>query len=117
MVDFQETCADDRVPLRHSLGLLLLCVYCNKPFLCKDCVLAGQLKGLPLPNLQVNLAELLGEARERSKKLEQEIKELQQRLGEVQGDNKVINYYLLLMDTALCGLIYCNSGRLFILSL
>lgn len=74
------------------------------------CAFAGQLRGLTLPNSQVNLAELLGEARERSKKLEQEIKELQQRLGEVQGDNKVINYYLQLMDTALCGLIYWNSG-------
>ncbi|XP_040191112.1 coiled-coil domain-containing protein 149 isoform X3 [Rana temporaria] len=44
----------------------------------------------PEKRKQVNLAELLGEARERSKKLEQEIKELQQRLGEVQGDNKLL---------------------------
>ncbi|XP_018421062.1 PREDICTED: coiled-coil domain-containing protein 149 isoform X2 [Nanorana parkeri] len=44
----------------------------------------------PEKRKQVNLAELLGEARERSKKLEHEIKELQQRLGEVQGDNKLL---------------------------
>ncbi|XP_068134283.1 coiled-coil domain-containing protein 149 isoform X2 [Hyperolius riggenbachi] len=44
----------------------------------------------PEKRRQVNLAELLGESRERSKKLEQDVKELRQRLGEVQGDNKLL---------------------------
>ncbi|KAM4053980.1 coiled-coil domain-containing protein 149 isoform 4-T4 [Anomaloglossus baeobatrachus] len=44
----------------------------------------------PEKRKQANLAQLLGEARERSKKLEVEMKELQQRLGEVQGDNKLL---------------------------
>ncbi|XP_069600756.1 coiled-coil domain-containing protein 149 isoform X1 [Ranitomeya imitator] len=44
----------------------------------------------PEKRKQANLAQLLGEARERSKKLEVEMKELQQRLGEIQGDNKLL---------------------------
>ncbi|KAG9479658.1 hypothetical protein GDO78_011601 [Eleutherodactylus coqui] len=44
----------------------------------------------PEKRKQANLAQLLGEARERNKKLEVEMKELQQRLGEVQGDNKLL---------------------------
>ncbi|XP_069833585.1 coiled-coil domain-containing protein 149 isoform X2 [Dendropsophus ebraccatus] len=44
----------------------------------------------PEKRKQANLAQLLGDARERSKKLEGEMKELQQRLGEVQGDNKLL---------------------------
>ncbi|KAM3938172.1 coiled-coil domain-containing protein 149 isoform 3-T3 [Leptodactylus fuscus] len=44
----------------------------------------------PEKRKQANLAQLLGEAREKSKKLEVEMKELQQRLGEVQGDNKLL---------------------------
>ncbi|KAM9330370.1 LOW QUALITY PROTEIN: coiled-coil domain-containing protein 149 [Gastrophryne carolinensis] len=44
----------------------------------------------PEKRKQVNLAELLGDARERSKKLELEAKELQLRLAEVQGDNKLL---------------------------
>ncbi|XP_075050841.1 coiled-coil domain-containing protein 149 isoform X4 [Mixophyes fleayi] len=44
----------------------------------------------PEKRKQANLAQLLMDARERSKKLELEMKELQQRLGEVQGDNKLL---------------------------
>ncbi|KAL2097462.1 hypothetical protein ACEWY4_006669 [Coilia grayii] len=39
---------------------------------------------------QVNLAQLLRDSRERSGKLADELKELQQRLSEVQGDNKLL---------------------------
>lgn len=39
---------------------------------------------------QVNLAQLLRDSRERSVKLSEEVKELQQRLAEVQGDNKLL---------------------------
>ena len=39
--------------------------------------------------LQANLAQLLRDSQDRNKHLGEEIKELQQRLGEVQGDNKV----------------------------
>lgn len=38
---------------------------------------------------QANLAQLLRESQDRNKHLGEEIKELRQRLGEVQGDNKV----------------------------
>ncbi|KAM8939529.1 coiled-coil domain-containing protein 149 [Pelodytes ibericus] len=44
----------------------------------------------PEKRKQANLAQLLGDSRERSKKLEQEMKDLQQRLVEVQGDNKLL---------------------------
>ncbi|XP_018084461.1 coiled-coil domain-containing protein 149-like isoform X2 [Xenopus laevis] len=44
----------------------------------------------PEKRKQVNLAQLLGDSREKCKKMESEIKELQQRLGEVQGDNKLL---------------------------
>ncbi|KAM4807644.1 coiled-coil domain-containing protein 149 [Rhinophrynus dorsalis] len=44
----------------------------------------------PEKRKQANLAQLLGDSRERSKKLEAEVKELQQRLGEVLGDNKLL---------------------------
>uniref|UniRef100_A0A6I8QA72 Coiled-coil domain-containing 149 n=1 Tax=Xenopus tropicalis TaxID=8364 RepID=A0A6I8QA72_XENTR len=44
----------------------------------------------PEKRKQANLAQLLGDSREKCKKLESEIKELQQRLGEVQGDNKLL---------------------------
>ncbi|XP_063313916.1 coiled-coil domain-containing protein 149 isoform X2 [Pelobates fuscus] len=44
----------------------------------------------PEKRKQANLAQLLGDSRERSKKLELEIKELQQRLVEIQGDNKLL---------------------------
>ncbi|XP_075424589.1 coiled-coil domain-containing protein 149 isoform X2 [Ascaphus truei] len=44
----------------------------------------------PEKRKQANLAQLLGDSRERSKKLELEMKELHQRLGEVQGDNKLL---------------------------
>ncbi|XP_078534511.1 coiled-coil domain-containing protein 149 isoform X2 [Lissotriton helveticus] len=40
--------------------------------------------------LRANLAQLLIETRERNKRLVEEIKELQQRLAEVQGDNKLL---------------------------
>ncbi|KAF6371492.1 coiled-coil domain containing 149 [Rhinolophus ferrumequinum] len=39
---------------------------------------------------QANLAQLLRDSQDRNKHLGEEIKELQQRLGEVQGDNKVM---------------------------
>ncbi len=38
---------------------------------------------------QVNLAQLLRNSREQNKQLSEEMKELKQRLAEVQGDNKV----------------------------
>ncbi len=38
---------------------------------------------------QVNLAQLLRDSKERAKQLAEEVKELTQRLGEAQGDNKV----------------------------
>ncbi|XP_063777931.1 coiled-coil domain-containing protein 149 isoform X2 [Pseudophryne corroboree] len=44
----------------------------------------------PEKRKQANLAQMLVDTRERSKKLELEVKELQQRLGEVQGDNKLL---------------------------
>ncbi|KAM4709729.1 coiled-coil domain-containing protein 149 isoform 2-T2 [Discoglossus pictus] len=44
----------------------------------------------PEKRRQANLAQLLMESREKSKKLEIELKELQQRLAEVQGDNKLL---------------------------
>ncbi|KAF7248058.1 hypothetical protein EYD10_05854 [Varanus komodoensis] len=40
--------------------------------------------------LIANLAQLLSDSRDRNKHLGEEIKELQQRLGEVQGDNKTV---------------------------
>lgn len=39
---------------------------------------------------QANLAQLLRDSQDRNKHLGEEIKELRQRLGEVQGDNKVL---------------------------
>ncbi|XP_043829001.1 coiled-coil domain-containing protein 149 isoform X2 [Dromiciops gliroides] len=39
---------------------------------------------------QANLAQLLSDSRDRNKHLGEEIKELQQRLGEIQGDNKLL---------------------------
>uniref|UniRef100_A0AAY3ZZ67 Uncharacterized protein n=1 Tax=Denticeps clupeoides TaxID=299321 RepID=A0AAY3ZZ67_9TELE len=39
---------------------------------------------------QVNLAQLLRDSKERNVKLSEEVKELNQRLGEVQGDNKLL---------------------------
>ncbi|XP_056882054.1 coiled-coil domain-containing protein 149-A isoform X3 [Takifugu flavidus] len=39
---------------------------------------------------QVNLAQLLGNSKEREKKLTEELKELNQRLTEAQGDNKLL---------------------------
>ena len=44
--------------------------------------------------LQANLAQLLRDSQDRNKHLGEEIKELQQRLAEVQGDNKVPCEYL-----------------------
>ncbi|XP_069058265.1 coiled-coil domain-containing protein 149 isoform X1 [Pleurodeles waltl] len=44
----------------------------------------------PEKRKQANLAQLLIETRERNKHLGEEIKELQQRLAEVQGDNKLL---------------------------
>nr|XP_033804234.1 coiled-coil domain-containing protein 149 isoform X2 [Geotrypetes seraphini] len=44
----------------------------------------------PEKRKQANLAQLLGESRERNKHFGEEIKELQLRLGEVQGDNKLL---------------------------
>lgn len=38
---------------------------------------------------QVNLAQLLRDSRGRVKQLSEEVKELEQRLAEAQGDNKV----------------------------
>lgn len=38
---------------------------------------------------KVNLAQLLRDSREQNKQLGEEVKELNQRLAEVQGDNKV----------------------------
>lgn len=43
----------------------------------------------PLTLPQVNLAQLLRNSKEREKKLTEEVKELNQRLAEAQGDNKV----------------------------
>uniref|UniRef100_A0A8C3YUW3 Coiled-coil domain containing 149 n=1 Tax=Catagonus wagneri TaxID=51154 RepID=A0A8C3YUW3_9CETA len=42
----------------------------------------------PEKRKQANLAQLLRDSQDRNKHLGEEIKELQQRLGEVQGDNK-----------------------------
>lgn len=39
--------------------------------------------------MQVNLAQLLRDSREKSSQLSEEVKELKQRLVEAQGDNKV----------------------------
>ncbi|XP_068005412.1 coiled-coil domain-containing protein 149 isoform X2 [Melanerpes formicivorus] len=44
----------------------------------------------PEKRKQANLAQLLSEAQDRNKHLGEEIRELQQRLGEVQGDNKLL---------------------------
>ncbi|NXA30915.1 CC149 protein, partial [Eudromia elegans] len=44
----------------------------------------------PEKRKQANLAQLLSEAQDRNKRLGEEIRELQQRLGEVQGDNKLL---------------------------
>ncbi|XP_046279523.1 coiled-coil domain-containing protein 149 isoform X1 [Marmota monax] len=44
----------------------------------------------PEKRKQANLAQLLRDSQERNKHLGEEIKELQQRLGEVQGDNKLL---------------------------
>nr|XP_056711560.1 coiled-coil domain-containing protein 149 [Euleptes europaea] len=44
----------------------------------------------PEKRKQANLAQLLSDSRDRNKRLGEEIKELQQRLGEVQGDNKLL---------------------------
>uniref|UniRef100_A0ABM5GHR8 Coiled-coil domain-containing protein 149 isoform X1 n=1 Tax=Pogona vitticeps TaxID=103695 RepID=A0ABM5GHR8_9SAUR len=44
----------------------------------------------PEKRKQANLAQLLNDSRDRNKHLGEEIKELQQRLGEVQGDNKLL---------------------------
>ncbi|XP_029445959.1 coiled-coil domain-containing protein 149 isoform X2 [Rhinatrema bivittatum] len=44
----------------------------------------------PEKRKQANLAQLLGDSRERNKHLGEEIKELQLRLGEVEGDNKLL---------------------------
>ncbi|XP_030047104.1 coiled-coil domain-containing protein 149 isoform X2 [Microcaecilia unicolor] len=44
----------------------------------------------PEKRKQANLAQLLVESREHNKRLGEEIKELQLRLGEVQGDNKLL---------------------------
>ncbi|XP_041259002.1 coiled-coil domain-containing protein 149 isoform X3 [Onychostruthus taczanowskii] len=44
----------------------------------------------PEKRKQANLAQLLSEAQDRNKHLGEEIGELQQRLGEVQGDNKLL---------------------------
>uniref|UniRef100_A0A8I3W614 Coiled-coil domain containing 149 n=1 Tax=Callithrix jacchus TaxID=9483 RepID=A0A8I3W614_CALJA len=44
----------------------------------------------PEKRKQANLAQLLRDSQDRNKHLGEEIKELQQRLGEVQGDNKLL---------------------------
>ncbi|XP_027313110.3 coiled-coil domain-containing protein 149 isoform X3 [Anas platyrhynchos] len=44
----------------------------------------------PEKRKQANLTQLLNEAQDRNKHLGEEIRELQQRLGEVQGDNKLL---------------------------
>uniref|UniRef100_A0A7M4EAK2 Coiled-coil domain containing 149 n=1 Tax=Crocodylus porosus TaxID=8502 RepID=A0A7M4EAK2_CROPO len=44
----------------------------------------------PEKKKQANLAQLLSDSRDQNKHLGEEIKELQQRLGEVQGDNKLL---------------------------
>ncbi|KAM8801362.1 coiled-coil domain-containing protein 149 isoform 2-T2 [Rhynchonycteris naso] len=44
----------------------------------------------PEKRKQANLAQLLRDSQDRNKRLGEEIKELQQRLGEVQGDNKLL---------------------------
>ncbi|XP_053113471.1 coiled-coil domain-containing protein 149 isoform X2 [Hemicordylus capensis] len=44
----------------------------------------------PEKRKQANLAQLLSNSRDQNKHLGEEIKELQQRLGEVQGDNKLL---------------------------
>ncbi|XP_056658453.1 coiled-coil domain-containing protein 149 isoform X2 [Monodelphis domestica] len=44
----------------------------------------------PEKRKQANLAQLLSDSRDRNKHLGEEIKELQQRLGEIQGDNKLL---------------------------
>ncbi|TNN55369.1 Coiled-coil domain-containing protein 149-B [Liparis tanakae] len=44
----------------------------------------------PEKRKQVNLAQLLGDSRERGKRLSEEVKELTQRLAEAHGDNKLL---------------------------
>ncbi|XP_027630177.1 coiled-coil domain-containing protein 149 [Tupaia chinensis] len=44
----------------------------------------------PEKRKQANLAQLLRDSQDRNKQMGEEIKELQQRLGEVQGDNKLL---------------------------
>ncbi|XP_056298255.1 coiled-coil domain-containing protein 149-A isoform X2 [Pseudoliparis swirei] len=44
----------------------------------------------PEKRKQVNLAQLLGDSRERAKRLAEEVKELTQRLAEAHGDNKLL---------------------------
>ena len=55
--------------------------------------------------LQANLAQLLRDSQDRNKHLGEEIKELQQRLGEVQGDNKVLWIF---KDKKLSWVILCH---------
>ncbi|XP_076992630.1 coiled-coil domain-containing protein 149 isoform X1 [Tamandua tetradactyla] len=50
----------------------------------------GDLSLPPEKRKQANLAQLLRDSQDRNKHLGEEIKELQQRLGEVQGDNKLL---------------------------
>nr|XP_060613645.1 DNA-directed RNA polymerase II subunit RPB11-a [Anolis sagrei ordinatus] len=57
-----------------------------------SCVAAAACTHGALPD--ANLAQLLSDTRDRNKHLGEEIKELQQRLGEVQGDNKVRRAFL-----------------------
>nr|XP_005997920.1 PREDICTED: coiled-coil domain-containing protein 149 [Latimeria chalumnae] len=61
---------------------------------------------------QANLAQLLSDSRERSKQLAEEIKELQQRLAEAQGDNKVefLLGFFFLPSSVFCEIIvgYCR---------
>uniref|UniRef100_F6QT63 Coiled-coil domain-containing 149 n=1 Tax=Xenopus tropicalis TaxID=8364 RepID=F6QT63_XENTR len=61
------------------------CMCVLQPYMCLRAIPADCVLNLS----QANLAQLLGDSREKCKKLESEIKELQQRLGEVQGDNKI----------------------------
>lgn len=66
-------------------GRLLLYIYIHS----QTNLTHGANMSLYLLHDQVNLAQLLTDSRERNSHLSEEVKELQQRLLEAQGDNKV----------------------------
>lgn len=58
------------------------------------------------------MAQLLRDSRERSSKLSEEVKELQQRLAEVQGDNKVLAF-LHILTVGLYEILACSFIKMF----